>query len=142
MSQRYIPPEIRKVVVERDNACYYCDKSVDRVVGDWAPVPQRWRAYDNRGVLFHFDHIIPLSAGGLNTADNIVLSCPNCNLKKARTTDRHAARAGRPAMTKVIKVSDEVYDQLEALKTRGETFDLLITDLLAMKQKLSEIMPK
>lgn len=31
---------------------------------------------------FHVDHVIPLSRGGSNGHDNIVLACPSCNVRK------------------------------------------------------------
>lgn len=31
---------------------------------------------------YHVDHLIPLARGGVNTSDNIVISCPPCNLSK------------------------------------------------------------
>lgn len=31
---------------------------------------------------FHLDHRVPLSRGGANTIENIVVSCPSCNLRK------------------------------------------------------------
>lgn len=31
---------------------------------------------------FEIDHIVPLSAGGETTADNLCLSCPTCNRQK------------------------------------------------------------
>jgi hypothetical protein len=34
------------------------------------------------GVTFEIDHIVPLSAGGGTTADNLCLSCPTCNRQK------------------------------------------------------------
>jgi len=32
---------------------------------------------------FHIDHYQPLSNGGLHTLENLVISCPACNLKKS-----------------------------------------------------------
>jgi 5-methylcytosine-specific restriction endonuclease McrA len=34
------------------------------------------------GDKYHADHYIPVSKGGTNTADNIVIACPSCNLRK------------------------------------------------------------
>lgn len=31
----------------------------------------------------HFDHVTPLSLGGQHTADNLVASCANCNMRRA-----------------------------------------------------------
>lgn len=31
---------------------------------------------------YHVDHVVPLSRGGTNWADNIVIACPTCNLSK------------------------------------------------------------
>lgn len=36
----------------------------------------------NRLDTYHVDHIVPLSRGGGNGADNIALACPSCNLSK------------------------------------------------------------
>ena len=32
---------------------------------------------------YHVDHVIPLSRGGSNAPENIVISCPRCNLSKS-----------------------------------------------------------
>lgn len=32
---------------------------------------------------YHIDHYVPLSKGGSHTIDNIVISCPACNIKKS-----------------------------------------------------------
>lgn len=46
---------------------------------------QGWRCYwcgvDCR-TSYHVDHIVPLSKGGMNTADNICIACAPCNLSK------------------------------------------------------------
>lgn len=34
------------------------------------------------GKVYHVDHIIPLSRGGSNGPENLVIACPTCNLSK------------------------------------------------------------
>jgi 5-methylcytosine-specific restriction endonuclease McrA len=31
---------------------------------------------------YHVDHVIPIAAGGSNGPENLVLACPDCNLRK------------------------------------------------------------
>lgn len=38
------------------------------------------------GITFEVDHIIPISAGGESTIDNLCLACPTCNRYKANRT--------------------------------------------------------
>jgi hypothetical protein len=38
------------------------------------------------GVTFHIEHHLPESQGGKTELSNLVLSCPGCNLAKARAT--------------------------------------------------------
>lgn len=40
-------------------------------------------AEDLTGVTFEVDHIVPESAGGLTSLENLCLSCPSCNRFKA-----------------------------------------------------------
>ena len=51
---------------EQQGLCYYCDKDL---VG-----------------IYHIEHMVPLSRGGMHDKDNIVLSCPSCNLEKGTKT--------------------------------------------------------
>lgn len=41
-----------------------------------------WCGADLDGKVWHVDHLVPLSRGGPNTKDNIVIACAECNLKK------------------------------------------------------------
>jgi 5-methylcytosine-specific restriction endonuclease McrA len=46
-----------------------------------------WRAINPRCSVslkdgYHVDHVVPLSKGGSNGPENIVLACPTCNLQK------------------------------------------------------------
>jgi hypothetical protein len=64
-----------------------------RPAGPREPIPERvrsevWRRDQGRCVdcssreRLHFDHIIPVSKGGSNTARNLELRCESCNLRK------------------------------------------------------------
>lgn len=60
-TDRYISPEVRREVWRRDQGrCVQCGSQLN----------------------LEFDHIIPVSKGGSNTARNIQLLCENCNREK------------------------------------------------------------
>ncbi|HEX4950711.1 MAG TPA: HNH endonuclease [Blastocatellia bacterium] len=70
MTKKYIPVELRRLVVERArNTCEYC-----RYPGRYAPQTPP------------VDHIIPEIAGGRTTAENLAQSCQGCNGHKATRT--------------------------------------------------------
>jgi hypothetical protein len=62
---------LRTEVVRRaSNRCEYCELS-----------------QAGQEAAFHIDHILPRSAGGSTTADNLALACVSCSLRKwARKT--------------------------------------------------------
>jgi hypothetical protein len=67
MTEKYIPSELRRLVVSRArNCCEYC-----RYPGHYSP--------QNLSV----DHLNPRQAGGQTNADNLALSCQGCNSHKA-----------------------------------------------------------
>ncbi len=60
-TNRYISPEVKNAVWQRDRGkCVQCGSNKN----------------------LEFDHIIPVSKGGSNTARNIQLLCENCNRSK------------------------------------------------------------
>lgn len=85
-TRRYVTWKVRKAVLERDKACVYCGLPVATVVGeeglDRGGPNYCWRAYDEQGRPFHFDHKIPVSQGGASDESNVQLTCASCNLKK------------------------------------------------------------
>lgn len=54
--------ELKKLLFS-SKVCYWCNISL-------------------KGLNPHVDHYVPLSKGGTHTLDNIVISCPTCNLTK------------------------------------------------------------
>jgi len=88
-----IPINLRLKVIKRDDCrCQYCGKEGELIMRYGKPTvvenPKRLELfkmdyYNGSDVIsFHFDHITPVSAGGENTEDNIVLSCQHCNESK------------------------------------------------------------
>jgi len=61
---------------------------------DW---PERYyclNLYSKDNVLFTKDHIIPKSAGGSNSLENLQPLCINCNARKANSVDKKSYRNG------------------------------------------------
>jgi len=70
------------------------DKGICRVCGVkafTASINKRglleFKTEDNR--TYHYDHIKSVADGGLHTADNLRLTCPNCNLSKLKQRITH-----------------------------------------------------
>jgi len=55
--------------------CYYCAAKV--------------------GDTYHVDHVIPLSRGGSNSPENLVIACPPCNLSKGDKLPSEWSQGGR-----------------------------------------------
>jgi 5-methylcytosine-specific restriction endonuclease McrA len=56
--------EVRQIGTNQGWLCAYCQINIG-LVG------------------YHVDHVVPLSKGGMNTADNLQLLCGPCNMRKA-----------------------------------------------------------
>ena len=71
--------EINKLYIEQDNNCYYCGKPFfnNTLVKDC-----------------HIDHKTPISRGGSNGIENIVLSCSSCNQHKSNKTEEEFKKEG------------------------------------------------
>lgn len=69
-SRPAIPQWVIRSVIARDGMlCRYCGRRVHQ------------RRSGGPGRL-HLDHVVPFSAGGKATVDNLVVSCAGCNLSK------------------------------------------------------------
>lgn len=58
----YDEKDVARIYEKQGGGCLYCQQ----------PLPED----------FHIDHFVPLSKGGVDTADNIVCACPACNRAK------------------------------------------------------------
>jgi hypothetical protein len=50
-----------------------------------------------QGGTFHIEHTDPSVAGGPDTADNLAIACPTCNLRKGPRTSAPDPRTGQSA---------------------------------------------
>jgi len=63
---------LQELLKKQDNKCYHCESKLDETK--------------------HLDHYIPLSKGGIHSMDNVVWSCPHCNLTKNATMPKEPIR--------------------------------------------------
>lgn len=63
----YTAQDIRNKLIAQKHTCYYCHNTLKK----------RGKKY-----LYHVEHVVPISKGGSNWPDNIVIACPTCNQKK------------------------------------------------------------
>lgn len=61
---------IQELYAQQKGCCHYCNIEFDRYLDD----------------AYHVEHKLPLSRGGTNDRENLVLSCPKCNLQKQSRT--------------------------------------------------------
>lgn len=73
---RVTAQDIRTMKKAQRSRCYYCKA---KFVND----------------KYHVDHVIPLSRGGSNSPENLVLACPSCNLSKHNKMPHEWTRGGR-----------------------------------------------
>lgn len=75
----HVPASIAAMVIARARGrCEYCHAPQGAI-----------------GQPFHFDHVIPKSAGGRTTIENLCYACPHCNLTKGARTQGVDPRTGK-----------------------------------------------
>ncbi len=65
----------------RERVCYYCGLDEDELTYIWEP-----SGVPNRNARLTVDHVLPISRGGTNDLDNLVLACQPCNVSKGNST--------------------------------------------------------
>ena len=77
----YVPTALKREVRDHfRNLCAYCHTAEALTV-----------------VTFELEHIVPLSAGGETTFENLCLACPSCNRFKAARQQAPDPETGEPA---------------------------------------------
>ena len=71
----YSAQDVQKQHQYQKGRCYYCGQKL--------------------GKPYHVDHVIPLSRGGSNAPENIVLACSHCNLSKHNRLPHEWPEGGR-----------------------------------------------
>jgi len=71
----YTSQQLKEQLLRQKSRCYYCKKKLT----------QNW----------HADHVVPLSKGGSNTIENIVIACEPCNLHKSSKLPHEWLENGR-----------------------------------------------
>lgn len=79
--RRKLPHWKRKLILEKYNfKCYWCEKVFirEQVINPFGYI----MGQTNWTLSVHIDHLIPVSKGGDDEINNLVLSCAKCNLTK------------------------------------------------------------
>ena len=99
MSLSAIPKTIRKQVIERDERrCRYCGL-----------------AQLGQAAVFHVNHIVPKSRGGLTEEANLALQCPYCSLHKSdKITATDSWNGGTVSLFDPLRQSWDEHFQLNA----------------------------
>ncbi len=103
----YVPAELRRLVISRaSNCCEYCRLSQ----GDSA-------------FTFHCEHVIAEKHGGETTADNLCLSCEECNTYKGSDIASFDRETGTPVLTLLFKPRTQSWD--DHFRLNGTTIEPL-----------------
>jgi len=101
-------------------------------LGDWKASYEQVLFKNQNGLCFycrcdiskgyHIEHMIPLSRGGMHDLKNIVLSCPDCNLRKGTQTAEEFIQGDNMTIT-YIPTSTIVYTSKTYRQCGGTPWD-------------------
>jgi len=79
---KFTTKDIQKIWRLSEGKCYYCNKKLEQ----------------SNSKSWHVDHINPLSNGGINSPDNIVIACRQCNQEKYTKSESefYMSKSGTP----------------------------------------------
>lgn len=75
---KHTTDELLEQLQRQKSKCYYCHKKLGKARNSWVE-----------------EHIVPLSRGGSNSIDNIVIACTDCNLSKGSKPPHEWVDGGR-----------------------------------------------
>lgn len=87
---RYSKQDVADKLVNQAGKCFYCSAELTD---------------------YHVDHYIPLSRGGTNWPDNIVLACPECNLAKGNMMPQEFIESYLPISIKLRTSANQRKDK-------------------------------
>jgi hypothetical protein len=91
----YIPAELRRLVIARaGNCCEYCRLS-----------------QDDSPFTFHYEHVVAEKHGGETTAENLCLSCPECNTYKGSDIASFDRETETPILTLLFNPRTQLWDE-------------------------------
>jgi hypothetical protein len=89
----YIPAELRRLITSRaGNCCEYCRLG-----------------QDDSSFTFHYEHVIAEKHGGETVAENLCLSCPECNTYKGSDIASFDRETGKPILTMLFNPRTQMW---------------------------------
>lgn len=119
MTRKPLSKKLRFTVFARDGfQCQYCGRNPPAVV-------------------LHCDHVVPVVDGGPDTEDNLITSCQDCNLGKAREPATRPLRPGVPERAEAIREAEEqLAEYRQLLRAREQRTD---ADVVAVHEHFSNL---
>jgi hypothetical protein len=91
----YVPLELRRLVILRaSNCCEYCQLT-----------------QADSGFTFHVEHVIAEKHGGETIAENLCLSCPECNKFKGSDVASYDRATGAAVLVPLFNPRNQLWDE-------------------------------